>query len=367
MKRVWFIVTVLLFGCPLRKQPKTAVIQQDNYEQSWQGSTKLQPANFTYVTSPCEGYITSFGLGFGRKVNVGDPLLEISAPKIKEDFIEAVIDYLRNKDKYFHQHKKLKGEKQLLDAGILSEEDYWGQTSTSQDAFISYMKSEIHLKEMAKLVGVEFSQLTKLKLEKQEELTNLLSKKISIHVIAQTSGLLLPSGLVEGSKQKSLDLGIKVEKGEILAAIAKQGKFKTNIMVPENLGRLISKKSQVTVTYALGGSVPAKITDFHPYMLKEKSGSRVFPVNIEIIAPKPPMLVPDLYVGMPVRVKLNIDKKQTFKVPVAAIRYDNHKYFVDQLQDSKQSEQTVDIVATDANFAYVKGQLQAGALVILHD
>ena len=259
MRKIIYIFLLILTACPWQSNKKTAEATLVDYLQDWHGAAKLQPEKSFYVISPSEGYITSFGLGFGREVRKGDTLLSISAPEIKDDFANAVIDYLRNKEKMLHANKKLKGEKDLLDAGIISQEDYWGHKSESQDAFIAFIKSKVHVQEMAKLVGLDFKSLDQLKVSDQKSITNLLENKVSVQVTANKDGLLLPKDMVDNSEHKDLTLGAKIDKAEIVAAIAEQGSYTVKVMIPEKFARTIAANDKVTVSSMLGASVPAII------------------------------------------------------------------------------------------------------------
>lgn len=365
--RVLYLALLLLTACPFGKQQKVAKVIKAEYSNSWHGATRLQAAKSIYVTSPVDGYVTSLGLGFGRLVQAGDSLLTISAPAIQEDFASAIIEYLRNKEKLEHESKKLKGEGELLAAGILSEEEYWGQKSSNQDAFIAFIKSKIHLQELAKLVNIDFAKLANLDVADQASVVKLMSEKVKVSVIANAKGLLLPNNLDNTPESKPLTLGAKIEKGAILAAIAAQGSYKIQVLMPEKYSRLMSAKATVMVSTDLGVRIPAKLTDYQPYSIQEKSGNRYFPISAELIMPKPPSQVPELYIGMPVKVEVVLGHADSLVVPIAAIGFANDKYYVDKTGHFSNARVEVEVLATDVSKAYIKAKLNPGDQVLLHD
>lgn len=362
-----FLALFLLAGCPSGKKNTSAKVVVEDYDHSWSGASRLLPKNVTYIVSPSEAYITEFGLGYGREVKKGDSLLVLSDPKIQDDFTNAIIEYLKNKDKVLHDKKKLEGEKEMLKAGILSEDEYWTQQSAHQDSYIAFVKSKLHLQEITSLVGVDYHDIAKIKVSDLSKVAKLLVKKVSVKITAPKSGLLLPRGEADKDSSKPLELGQKLEKGEIAAAIADQGSYKVKVLIPDNFSRVISDKSKASISDNHGLIIKAKIVDFQPYLFQVKDGKRMFPVTIDLILPKPPLLIPDVYVGMPVNVKLVFDHKKYKKLPIQSLGYKDEKYFVEKKDTFGTTKIRVKVVGTDEISVYFIGNIDVGEEVVLHD
>lgn len=364
---IFSTMLILSSGCNWNNKTSTAKVSFSQYSNNWSGLARLEPAKVTYVTSPSGGYITSFGLGFGREIAAGDKLVEISDPKIQDDFNTTVIDFIKSKDKIKHEQQKLKGEKEMLSAGILSADEYWTQKSSAQDAFISYIRNKLKLEEIAKLVGIPFNQLVKVTADDKEKILELMSKKVTVKIAASQPGLLLPRNIVTNDDSKPLSLGAKIDKGEIIAAIAEQGSFKVKVMLPDSFSRKISKTTKAVIKGELGLSLDAVVSDFQPYMYQENSGKRVFPATISINMPKPPKLVPEVYVGMPVEVSIILKKESSIRVPIGAIGYSKGRYYVDKVNTFSNDRIFVEVLSTDEHFAYIRGRLTKNDEVVVHD
>lgn len=368
MFRFLVITCVLLItGCPWHNDEKLAKVAVALYESSWSGSSRLEPENITYIASPSDAYIKSIGFGYGKEVKKGDNLIVLSDPKIQDDFTSSIIDYVKSKDKMQHEAKKLKGEQELLKAGILSADDFWVQKNAHQDSYISFIKSQIKLQEVCDLVGVKFQEIAQLNFSDLTKIQELLVNKVSVKVAVPKAGLLLPRNILEKDNVKPLSLGQKVAKGELLAVVADQGSYRVKVFLPGEFAQVIQKSVYARISSDLGLTLAASIKDYQPYLYEIKNGKRFFPAILTVVIPKPPLKVPDLYVGMPVFVKMVFGHDNYKILPISAVGYKDGQYYIEKKSMFKTTKVKIKVIGTDARNVFFTGDTEVGDKVVLHD
>lgn len=367
MKKYWLLLLMILWGCPKSLSQKTATVKLQVFNEEWSGTARLMPEKILYITSPEDGFVNHVDMSFGRNINIGETIFTLSAPQTQDSFINTIIDFLKSKDKLRHEQKKLKGEKEMLSAGILSEDEYWSQQNIYQDSFLSFLKAKEHLKELHKIVDFDLNKILNTEISDQNSIEKIIKTKINVRINAEKSGLLLPNTAISDEDNKPITLGSKISKGEIVAAIADYGSYLVKIMLPERYTNKVSKNMSARITGENNVVLPAKVIDYQPFMFKENSGQREFPVTIKISMPSPPRLVPYAYVGMPVEVNILIKSTIGKVVPINAIGYNKGNYFVEKVEGFGVKKIKVKILKTSEHEAFVKGNLPKNSKVIIHD
>ena len=82
------------------------------------------PTQAQYLLAPMDSTVVRFWHAFGDAVQVGDRLVELQDEQIYQNFSEALVGYLKNKDRLALASKKLMGEKELLEEGVIAEHEY---------------------------------------------------------------------------------------------------------------------------------------------------------------------------------------------------------------------------------------------------
>lgn len=353
---------------------KTAVVKIHLVDPTLAYSGRIQPTDSVYIASPVNGFVDKMMFAYGDQVHKGQVLFQISDPKIESDFVEKVITFLKNKDDLSQAKRKLSAEKDMLKAGIISEDDFLKNQTHYENTYISFAKSSIALRKIAILVGVPYTDIQKLKLSDLDAIEKLLLKQPYVTVRAERDGRILSPSVVQGhndDKKKLVMIGSKVEKGQMLAISVNKHGFQITLKVDEHEITRIKKGMKVSISASVYGrhNLHGHVADVHIFDMQKGSSSdqMVFPVTIKLDA----LQASDIqktYLGMHVKAMIHLGAQQRKTVPINAIFSKQNQYWVNVLdQDQHVKNVMVTTGQTTASDVVVSGDLKAGDRVVLHD
>lgn len=323
------LAVTLLVGCS-DDQPSHHVRRQVSKVKPPQHGTRLYysgtilPRSATVIASPVDGFVETMPAVFGDTVTKGQTVMRLNSPDIATAFADALVNFLKAKDHLASSDHKLKGERELLDEGIIAKNDFVRDQSEEETAYVEYLRSLNKLRQMASLVGESAAELEKLTLKDMQAIQQALDKKSQVLITAPQAGRLL-SPLV-GDQQRSdkhVAVGAKISKGQALALIGSTQGVAVHISVNEvDINQLKTGLSARITGDAFAGQIlTGKVTRVARADIEKRSANKgaQFPVTIEVeqLTPAQQQVV---QVGMSAKVEIELPSQGGVVVPLSAVK-----------------------------------------------
>ena len=374
---VFFILS--LFGCSDKQSEKNNVftVKQSVYIPKISYNGVIRPACYKIIVSPADGHVAKIIIPFGEKITKGLDLIELNDSQINKDYIADIVGFLENKEKLRKAKMKLKAEKELYSAGVVSKNELDDDQYNYDAAYIALLRSEFSLQKKSTLLGLDFKGVGNLTLHDMHGISKSISRDFSIHIKSTADGRWMSPLLID-QKSKSdvgnIYIGKKVEKGEVVGVIIDDScGLKVKLYATHEQINLIKKDMKVTVHSkmfsgfnVLNGNVN-NVSYFDVKVDDNDETKLLFPV--EIIIPKIPETLKSIaLLGMKVQVFFKLKAEHQIRIPIKAVKAKNNDFFVTKIaKNGSKKDVLIKIGVANIKDVEVQSGLKVGDKVVLYD
>jgi HlyD family secretion protein len=343
-------------------------------------TSNIEPLAVIHVASPVDGVITSIYVRYGQQVKQGDPLLVINSDQLKQQYQEALTNFVKARADYAVVDEKMQGTQVLHQRGLISRNRFEQEKRDLADRYLAFKIAEARLSEVLNnvqnlaLPDIDYETVTIKELGELQE--TIASRVNQLNIRAPTFGVVLPMssnqdknksaerGLVEGSKVEAnkpilaigdfTGLSLKIKVSEIdLASIAPGQKVRvTGVAFPGvSLAGVVGSIDTQTDSSGYSGQLPT------------------FPVKVVV-----PLLSADAQAkirqGMSAKVEVITQEETTLSVPIKAVFIEAGQPKVKRLLNEKTREyEVVDVSTgkTSMQQVIINSGLQAGDKILVDD
>lgn len=356
---------------PERKSAKTAVVQEKSQEDTLMVHGMVVPISAQYLLAPMDSTVVRFWHAFGDAVKQGDRLVELHDEKVYQNFSEAVVAYLKNKDRLALTDKKLQGEKELLEEGVIALHEYMKHQSEQQNAYVDWLQSRIKLERLAKWVNVSMKELDDLKLANQEAVEKELRRSLAIYLTADADGHFyapLPkAGNRKDDKQVALAEGARIKQGQSLGLVAKGEEVEVRFWVSENDIHVVKPGLSVRVYPENHSDQPWDMVIETANVHQASAHASGEPASLVVIAKGRSAPKEWVHIGGVVKGRVALGKKVYHMVPLSAVFEKDEQYWVSVKRTGKWEDVSVDTHVLSADSVGLLGDVAVGEEVMLHD
>jgi multidrug efflux pump subunit AcrA (membrane-fusion protein) len=373
------VFVLFLFSCSDKQSEKNNffTVKQSVYIPKISYNGVIRPACYKVIVSPADGHVAKIITSFGKEIIKGQDLIELSDSQINKDYIADIVGFLENKEKLRKAKTKLKAEKELYAAGVISKNELDDDQYNYEAAYIALLRSELALQKKSILLGLDFKGIGKLTLHDMQDISESISKDFSIHIKSIASGRWMSPLLIDQKSKPdvgNLYIGKKVEKGQAIGVIIDDAcGLKVKLYVNHEQINLIKKDMKVTVHSkmfsgfnVLNGKVD-NVSYFDVKVDDNDETKLLFPV--EVIIPKIPEKLKSIaLLGMKVQVFFKLKAEHQIRVPIKAVKVKNNEFFVTKIaKDGSKKDVFIKIGVANINDVEVKNGLVVGDKVVLYD
>ena len=315
-------------GSPLEGKLELSSLSRENirHGMSFTASVSPRPDSYAEVGAPFGGRVTRIAVRLGDRVYKGQVLFEMSSP----DFMDAVKEYLENRNAYSVASANLNRKATLRDAGVVSESEWENTRREASDA-------ETALKLSAQVLSVFGADPGSVQMGQP------------LRVASPVSGTVVRNDLVLGQ--------ILSDDSEPQVAVADLSNVWVTANVRENAVRYLAKGQKVSVIPSYGDPVSGTVF-YVGDMLDDKT--RTVPVVIECANPDR-----SLKPGMFVSASFESDVEDALVIPSTAVfQGQDHQFVYVRRQDRLFEKVPVKVESLDAGRMLVLEGLEAGETVI---
>ncbi|MEE3003418.1 MAG: HlyD family efflux transporter periplasmic adaptor subunit [Pseudomonadota bacterium] len=331
-------------------------------------SGKIESLVLSTISSPIEGRVKTINVAYGDFVAKDQVIFELESNGVDDNTAEVIVDYLKNKDQISIAEAKLKNEKKLFEAGIIAKNEYTDLKRMRDIDYINFIKSKAKIQDLLNIIGLDISNINKIKLDDVSQITNIINMHNSIPIRANNKGIFLRS-----SEKNAITLmtGVELKKGNSVGVIANQDEIKVNISVPEtDINKIhVGQKVIVTGDGFAGIELEGTVDSLNLYNIDNSgSGTEVsYPVVIRVPNISESILTL-VHVGMSAKVEISQHMQGKYFVPVNAVKVKNNTTTVNKVSKSGQvlSEQ-VKVGRTTPDSIEILSGIDAGERIVFYD
>lgn len=358
----------LIWGWPRSVSQAPSAVQAKSvaFHAALHYSARLAPLEQVALISPADGVMLKQEIPSGQAVKAGQVVLRLRAPEVREAYANAVVAYLKSKDRLQKQRQQWRGDERLWRAGVISDQEYQQQRFAMESADVDVLQATLRLKHFGGLLGVDFGAVDALQLKDVGSLKSLFQKPGLVQIKAPRSGRLLWAPPPAGGEPSAR---AHVSKGQVLGYVASEQGLSVSIAVGEHDVRRIQAGLHATVrvlawpSLRLSGTV-MQVGVMAPQAGAEQEQDLHIPVRIQLNHGLPKTFSPSQLFGMRAEVTVALPDRQAVVVPLTAIGRDDKGYFVWKKGGLGRRRQTVVLGESDASQVEVLQGVQAGDWVM---
>jgi HlyD family secretion protein len=347
----------------------------------------VQPKSVRNVSSPVEGEVRKKFFRYGETVSKDAQLLVINSEKLKQDYQQALTEFLKAKELNQTSLKKWRGTEELNKLGFVSKNQYADEKHSLQESTLQFYQAKQKLEE---IVGKTNQNVNEI-MEKIESLRLVDIEKVSkslkighdtLVIRAPTDGVVLyperssGGGSGGGSGAPSSDLsqgilvGTSIKSGEVLLAIGDLSGLSIKFQVNEvNILKLKHGQS-VTITGVAFPDVTlhGTIESIDTQATQGEGGVPVF--NVRVVVPTvSAQELSKVHIGMSAKLEIKIASDAQIEIPINAVSQDLHTGAFVHLKKENNTIEKVPVQTGDTSqdkVVILKG-LKPGDQVVLPD
>lgn len=335
----------------------------------------VEPIKTIVITSPTDGVINEMQFHFGDEVRKDQVLFSISSDKFQSDYKTALMQYIKTKTDYENGQSQMRESDFLHKNQLISDDDYKSKQTNFYNIRLTMVQAKDALENMQKQIDLKDINLSDLKIENINKITQVLHEQNAlrkIHIVSSVAGVvLLPSKDESGSGElKKIAKGDAVKQGDVIAVIGDVSGLMLHINVNEFNINEVKPGQPVKVT---GVAFPdfvleGKITAIDHQGEAVQGGLPVFPV--EVVVPtltREQQLV--IHMGMSAKVAIEMGGSSKLVVPIKAIIQKDGKTYVNVKNDKsgKMLEIAVKTGETTMDSVVIDSGLPAGEKIVIPD
>lgn len=308
-----------------QKAPKIFTVEQKTLVQPLFFSSIIQPIRQYNVSCPNEGVVIEKSFEYGQDVKKGQVLARVCSTKLEESYHNALTKYLSAKEQYFTAQTKCNEDQFLWEQGIIAKNEYQKSQSHLNNAHVSYLQALHGLNEILKVGQKPVEDITQLNIADIQAVDKALQVKYNhLNLIASEDGVALypPESSGHGRSDR-IEVGSHVKHSQVVTMLGDLNGIKLRIQVAEVDIDQIKEGQTAEVTGVAFPGIVLEAVVRHVELqastdMGMSGGLPTFGVTLEV-----PFLTKEqraiIRVGMSVKVRLNIVKKQAIEVPIEAV------------------------------------------------
>ena len=358
----------------------------------------FEPLEVVNVVSPFKGRILHKEFSFGQTVKKGDVLLELDISELMVKLREAESAYIKAKQEYeivsawdtslevsnakraFAKAKKsldaarnkLAVSKDLLDRGIIPEDEHETQLNTFENLELDYTSSQEQLQAVRDKGSKENVLMAQMAMKNAQYTYDSVRAKIDqAEIAAPVDGLIIQPKTDGNSKAKDVEVGASFNEGDIILAVGNTEGFTVSTtadevdMIKLRIGQPVKITGDGFPDMVLHGSVESISSQAEVGSGRDRVAS--FGVKI---------LVDDLTPEQRERIKLGMmatmevvtyDEPAAVVVPLDAVRKEGDAYVVDVATPQGTQTREVSVGMTTLDSVEIKKGLKPGDQVLTGD
>lgn len=333
----------------------------------------LQPIKEVKVTSPVDGVVTKKYFKYGSTVTRDELLLKINSSKLETDYRTALSEFLKAKQQFQENKRRFKGDSELHQLGIISDEDYRSSQNQLNSSHISYQQALYNLNQIIPRDKRRSLDLDELDLSNYEKIKDALNMNYDdLDIRAPDGGVVLFPLEKTSEDYKQIIVGSRTKLGDTLLTVGDLSGFAIDIQVNEKDIAQFQPGQAVVVTglafpnLQINGQV-ANVTTQARGDGGQSTGMQIFDVRIEIPNLKS-IEKQQLHVGMSAKVDVTVVNKSRVVLPLSAVGKDSNGAYVEVLMpDGTRKKKNVSVAWTRQKDVVVKSGVNVGDKVFIND
>lgn len=349
--------------------PSTMITHHTHVDKLTYQSIVQAPIHFS-INTPVNGIIQKMPIPFGQLVEKNETIATITSDETRKQFNESLIHFLKSKEQLQSAKKKHEQNQQLLDAGIISEEEYQQTNDLYNSQKVEFLQTQNALRVYSDYFNLNFSDIVAMDFSQTQNIQSLLEQPHQITLKAPGQGILLnPTYLDKKSDKTTFTTGNKIEANTALAIIGQPGHFHVELSIPEtDITRI--KENLPVVLHPLSDPsirIHGHVTHVDRYNIKPGSRDDIayFPVHISAICETSEC---PLQSGMSAEVTIILQEHSGLHIPISAVYHDGDQdlVMITNHNTGVQSAQSVQVISSDPQGLIVDLELQPGEEVVNH-
>ncbi len=354
---------------PKKSFPTAVITNHTHVDKLTYQSIVQAPIHFS-INTPVNGIIQKMPIPFGQIVEKNDTIATITSDETRKQFNESLIHFLKSKEQLQSAKKKYEQNQQLLDAGIISEEEHQQTNDLYNSQKVEFLQTQNALKVYSDYFNLNFSDIVAMDFSQTKSIQSLLEQPHQITLKAPGQGILLnPTYLEKKSDKTSFTTGNKIEANAALAIIGQPGHFNIELSIPEtDIARV--KENLPVVLHPLSNpsiSIHGHVTHVDRYNIKPGSRDDIayFPVHITAVCETNDC---PLQSGMSTEVTIILQEHSGMHVPTSAVKHkDNLDLIMIENQNTGvRSPKPIQVISSDPHGLIIDLELQPGEEVVTH-
>ena len=307
-------------------------VEQDDVAHAMYYAGKIEPVVLETVVNPIKSQLDQINVKYGDYVDEGQTIYETMADTADGSFIDIIVDYLRARDDLKSSEQKLKSDSELLSLGIIARSEYDESKRNHDLNNIVFIKSDEKLRNLASIIGIDFSEFNNIDLSNTTAVSNLINAHRHFTITAKSSGLFLKNNSKEADV---IAPGMVIDKGRVIGYIAAEDKVLVKISITEVDINKIKQGQKVNVTGDgfPGLTLQGEVKNISLYKIDDAtSSSTKYPV--EILIPNLNKYDKKIVFGMSTKAEILQQAERSIVLPLKSIHNDANKSYVNKIDYS---------------------------------
>lgn len=305
----------------------------------------VEPLQLYKVISPAEGNVNKIQFDYGDTVAKGQPLLQIDADSVAQEYQAALTDFIKAKNTLNQSDAKYRSSVYLQSQGFISQDELNTDKTAFETDKLALIQARFKLLGLMTQLNISQSleDVVQLDLSDSEKILRILESELDkIQVKAPDKGVVLSQDPKGKEDALILTPGVPVKAGDILLYLGDLTGLSFEFNVNEidiskiKVGQSVEIESPAFPEIKLKGAV----TQVSEQTAADVRGVPVFPVQVQVPHINAAARS-QIRIGMSAKLKLLLQKPKAIYLPLSLVYEQDGKAWVKRLDPSNQKVQAV--------------------------